>query len=133
MNIANETMSLVCGDSMLDTVSFGATDVLTRGDWMAVPMSDAFNAVMQFMQGGMMDGGSMSVGTGILLFVGWITSLLLLGGLGVLAVWGSRRLVARSGQPRSARPPLEIARERYARGELDRDEFRTIRSNLTTG
>lgn len=72
---------------------------------------------------------------------------MMLGGLGmmalwvlliVLVVWGLRALVggvdrmATSGGPPGDTPPtpLEIAQARYARGEIDRDEYEAIRQTL---
>ncbi len=45
-----------------------------------------------------------------------------------LAVWGVRRLSG--GETRPHRPPLDIARERYARGELTKEQFEELRRTL---
>lgn len=35
-----------------------------------------------------------------------------------------------SGEPRRDKTPLEIARERYARGEIDREEYEQMKRDL---
>jgi putative membrane protein len=53
----------------------------------------------------------------------WIPSVLIIGGLVALGVWAVRRFSEPPGGPRSdARGILE---ERFARGEIDEDEFRS--------
>jgi putative membrane protein len=52
-----------------------------------------------------------------------------------LVVWLVIRLTRRSdtnGRDDGRRTPLEIARERYARGEISREEFEQIRKDLST-
>lgn len=54
-------------------------------------------------------------------------------GVIVLIVWGLRALDAgnrRNGTRDPRRRPLEILEERYARGEIDRQEFEQRRSTL---
>ena len=52
----------------------------------------------------------------------------------ILVVWAVRSLGGRPGQgPMQVMPsrtPLEIARERYAKGEINDEEFERIRRNL---
>jgi putative membrane protein len=48
------------------------------------------------------------------------------GGLIALLVWGVQSLVKRDG----ARDPLEIAKERLARGEITLEQFEEIKSKL---
>ncbi|HXF61056.1 MAG TPA: SHOCT domain-containing protein [Caldilineaceae bacterium] len=74
---------------------------------------------------------------------GWGT--MMVGGLGMLAFWGllialalwTMRAVAGSGghsQTRNNQPtPLEILQARYARGEINREEYETIRRDLQSG
>jgi len=45
-----------------------------------------------------------------------------------VVVWGVRRL---TGDQRRKRSPLDIARERLARGEITKEEFDRIRGDLT--
>jgi len=51
------------------------------------------------------------------------------GGLIALIVWGITRLTRR-GDSASKRDPLDIAKDRYARGELSREEFEQIKKDL---
>ena len=51
-----------------------------------------------------------------------------------LIVWVVKKLTERgdSGQgPGARRDPLEIARERYARGEISREEFEQMKKDLS--
>lgn len=55
-------------------------------------------------------------------------------GVIALVIWVIARLVGHegSGSPARRKPsPLDIARERYARGELNREQFDQIRRDLT--
>jgi len=74
---------------------------------------------MWFMHDGM---GWWTVFGGIWMLIFW-------GGLIALIVWGISRLTGRgiSGEKRN---PLDIARERYARGEISREEFEQIKKGL---
>jgi len=49
------------------------------------------------------------------------------GGLILFGVWALRSFTDRG------RPPLEIARERYARGEISREQFEEIQHGLPPG
>ena len=52
-----------------------------------------------------------------------------------LVVWLVIRLTRRGGtsdRGDGRRTPLEIARERYAKGEISREEFEQIRKDLST-
>lgn len=72
--------------------------------------------------GGMMGGG---------MLLGWLVPLLVLAGLTVLVVWAIRKL---SGDRDSGSPEddaLRTARRRYARGEIDREEFERLREDLS--
>lgn len=64
---------------------------------------------------------------GVWMFVFWAAIIALL-------VWGITRVVRRGESgPGAARraEPLDIARERYARGEISREEFEQIKKDLT--
>lgn len=51
------------------------------------------------------------------------------GGLIALIVWGITKLVRREGfGPK--RDPLDVAKERYARGEISRKEFEQLKKDL---
>jgi putative membrane protein len=57
----------------------------------------------------------------------WIFWILLIGVLIGFVAFASRRANTRSGAERSA---LEILQERYARGEIEREEFEQKRKDL---
>lgn len=66
--------------------------------------------------------------------MGWIFGPLIMlafwAGFIALAVW-IVRLVWRSGETqRSSQTPLEIARARFARGELTREQFEQLKQDL---
>jgi putative membrane protein len=63
---------------------------------------------------------------------GGFFSLLFLVALFVLAVWVVLRVRNGGVVPQRARPsPLDIAKERYARGEIDRGEFEQLNEDLS--
>ena len=65
---------------------------------------------------------------GGLLWLGFLAAVI------VLAVWGFRRLSDRGdSEPKTdaKRDPLEIAKERYAKGEISKEEFEQIRKDLS--
>lgn len=59
---------------------------------------------------------------GIFMFIFW-------GGLIALVVWGIIRITKRDGST-TKHTPLEIAKERYARGEINKEEFEQIKKDL---
>ena len=52
------------------------------------------------------------------------------GGLIALIVWVVRKLTERSS-PASKHDPLDVAKERYAKGEISREEFEQIKKDLS--
>ncbi len=54
---------------------------------------------------------------------GWVIVLGLIG-------WGIYALVKHSSPASTGRRPVEVARERYARGEITRDEFERIKKDI---
>jgi len=72
-----------------------------------------------------MHDGAMGWGWGIF---GAVWMLLFWGGVFGLVVWGVNRLTKSGG---SSQTPLAIAKARYARGEISREEFEQIRRDLT--
>ena len=79
------------------------------------------------MGSGMMGGWGMGWFGGIFMMVFWI---LILVGLIFLVKWliqSSRREKSKAGGENAA---LEILKERYARGEIDKTEFETMKTDL---
>ena len=60
---------------------------------------------------------------------GGIWMVLFWGGLIALIVWGINRLTRRYGWS-SQHTPLDIPRERYARGEITKEEFERIKKDV---
>ncbi len=56
----------------------------------------------------------------------WIILVLLVTGVIVFIVW----LVKRTGSGRPRKDALDIARERYAKGEISKEEFEQIKKDL---
>ena len=52
------------------------------------------------------------------------------GGLIALIVWGITRLIRR-GESAPKRDPLDVAKERYAKGEISREEFEQLKKDLS--
>ncbi|RLC71888.1 MAG: SHOCT domain-containing protein [Chloroflexi bacterium] len=61
--------------------------------------------------------------------IGWAVIWVVIIGL---VVWGVISLLKRgTGPPPERRHPLDIARERYARGEISKEEFEQIKKDLS--
>lgn len=91
------------------------------------------HATMGITQSGMMGSGMMSGMMGGGMLIGWLVPLLALAGLTALVVWAARKLAGDGDGGRPVDDALATARRRYARGEIDREEFRTLRSDLASG
>ena len=52
------------------------------------------------------------------------------GGLIALIVWGIKKLTER-GDSTLKRNPLDVAKERYAKGEISREEFEQMKKDLS--
>jgi len=64
---------------------------------------------------------------------GWLMMVAFWAVIIFLVVWAVRTFARPSGlqqAPSSPRSPLDIAKERYARGEITREEFEEIRRTL---
>ena len=61
----------------------------------------------------------------------WMIILIVLfwGGLIALIVWGIKSITERGGT-RTRHDSLDIARERYARGRISREEFEQLKKDL---
>jgi putative membrane protein len=71
----------------------------------------------------------MHEGAGWWMVFGGIWMVLFWGGLIALIAWGISRLTRHNVSAGKA-TPLEIAKERYARGEITREEFEQIKKDL---
>jgi putative membrane protein len=60
---------------------------------------------------------------GVWMFIFW-------GGLVTLIIWGIIKLSGRNGST-SKRDPLDVAKERYAKGEISREEFEQLKKDLS--
>lgn len=69
-------------------------------------------------------------GMGWWMAFGGVGMVLFWGGLIALTVWGIAKLTKRS-DPTSKRDPLDVAKERYARGEISKEEFEQIKRDLS--
>jgi putative membrane protein len=67
-------------------------------------------------------------GVGPWMVVGGVAMFLFWAGLIALTAWGVARLIRRSHSENAA---LAIARERYARGEIGKEEFDRIKKDLS--
>ena len=69
-------------------------------------------------------------GFGWWMMFGGIFMIIFWGGLIALIVWAVTRLTRRSS-PAGRQDALDIARERYARGEITREQFDQIKKDLS--
>jgi len=69
-------------------------------------------------------------GMGWWMGLGWLWILILWAGIIALIVWVVKKLTEK-GQTNSKRDPLDIAKERYAKGEITREEFEQIKKDLS--
>ncbi len=73
-------------------------------------------------------------GMGWWMMFGGLLMLVFWGGIIALVVWGVKKLVERGGSGSDTaqkRDPLDIAKERYARGDISREEFEQIKKDLS--
>ena len=61
--------------------------------------------------------------------LGMLLMIVFWGGLIALVTWIILKLV-RSGQQPSSQTPLDIAKARYAKGEISKEEFEQIKKDL---
>ncbi len=70
-------------------------------------------------------------GMGWWMMFGGIWMVLFWGGLIALVVWGVKKLTERNGSS-SKRDPLDIAKERYAKGEISEEEYQRLKKDLSS-
>jgi len=66
--------------------------------------------------------------------LGWLWFVILWGGLIWLIIWGVNRISGRGQEERpgeKGRIPLDIARERLAKGEISEEEFLRLKQHLS--
>ena len=69
-------------------------------------------------------------GTGWWMVFGWLWFLIFVAAVTALVVWVVRRLAGK--EERARKPsPLDMAKERYARGEISREEFEQIKRDVS--
>ena len=61
---------------------------------------------------------------------GFLMFIIFWGAVIALIVWAIRRSHGTGSGPSVARSPLDIAKERYARGEISKDQFEQIKKDL---
>ncbi len=71
----------------------------------------------------------MHEGTGWWMAFGIIWMVFLWGGIIALIVWGINKLTKRDHLVMKS-DPLDIAKERYAKGEIEREEYEQIKKSL---
>ena len=78
----------------------------------------------------MMGGGGMMGGFGGLGLIGLIFNLLVLVGIVLLVVWAVKRFTS-SNPSSGVQTPKEILQARYARGEITRDQYQQMLTDLS--
>jgi putative membrane protein len=63
--------------------------------------------------------------------VGMIWMVVFWGAIVALIIWGVSRFAGGAGGRSDGESPLEIARRRYARGEITREQFEQLRRDLS--
>jgi len=71
----------------------------------------------------------MHEGMGWWMVFGGIWMILFWGGLIALIIWGIRKLYGPGGS-NEKRSPIDIARERYAKGDISKEDFERIKRDL---
>ncbi len=72
----------------------------------------------------------MNEGMGWWMVFGGVWMVLFWGGLIALIVWGITKLSGR-GSSTPEHDPLDVAKERYAKGEISREEFNQLKKDLS--
>ncbi len=72
----------------------------------------------------------MHEGMGWWMVFGGVWMAIFWGGLIALLVWGITKLGRRNGSS-PKRDPLDVAKDRYAKGELSREEFQQLKKDLS--
>ncbi len=75
--------------------------------------------------------GYMFGGMGLWMVFGFVLFVLFWGGIIWLIVWAVKKATDRGGTGYANGNAIEIARARYARGEITREQFEQIKKDLT--
>ena len=78
-----------------------------------------------------MDWSGIGSGMGFILNSNLLILVIFGGGFIWLIVWGIRRFTEPRASNVVGKSPLEIAKERYARGEITKDQFEQLRKDLS--
>jgi putative membrane protein len=73
----------------------------------------------------------MHQGMGWWMVFGGICMIIFWGAIIALIVWGIRRLTRHSGASVNKGTPLEIAKERYAKGEITKAQYEQIKKDIS--
>jgi len=71
-------------------------------------------------------------GAGWWMLFGGLWMLVFWGIIIFLVVWGIRKLSERGGSSPGGRSSLDIAKERYARGEISKEQFEQLKKDLSS-
>ncbi len=71
-----------------------------------------------------------STGMGWWMMFGGLWMVIFWGAIIALIVWGIKKLTERGGST-PGRNPLDVAKERYAKGEISREDFEQIKKDLS--
>ncbi len=72
----------------------------------------------------------MHEGMGWWMVFGVILTILFWGGIATLIVWGIRRLTRHGDVSSIKGSPLDVAKERYAKGEITKEQYTQIKKDL---
>jgi putative membrane protein len=70
-------------------------------------------------------------GLGMIVF-GFLGMILFWGAIVALIIWAIRRSPGHRTYDQNIRSPLDIARERYAKGEINKEQFEQIKKDLAS-
>ena len=73
---------------------------------------------------------NMPMGMGWWMVFGGLWMVIFWGGIIALIVWGITKL-AKRGDSAPKRDPLDVAKERYAKGEITKEEFEQLKKDLS--
>jgi putative membrane protein len=72
-----------------------------------------------------------NAGMGGWMIFGGIIMLAFWAGIIFLVIWGIRKITERGTTSSSVHTPLDIAKERYARGEITKEQYEQIKKDLS--